>query len=346
MQVPTVGELMTTEIVAVTSETSVGEAVSRMRDARVGAVAVVDDDELLCGIFTERDLMIRVVAAGLDAQGTRVGEVMTPHPKTVDADTPLAVVWPRINDWGFRHIPIESQGRLAGILSLRDIFRVRLWHVESRLNQELRTLQQIKSLLDLESDERAKELIQINARLSELALTDDLTGLYNHRYLKQRLQEEVSRSRRYGLALSLLFVDIDRFKEINDAFGHAAGDQVLRRLARLLRTTVGGSVLARIRRYDVVARYGGEEFALLLPITDTGAAMVVAERVRAAVEGTAVQLDGGKTVQLTVSIGVATLPDHGTDEEGLLGAADEALYLAKNAGRNRVAKALLDHHLD
>jgi diguanylate cyclase (GGDEF)-like protein len=212
--------------------------------------------------------------------------------------------------------------------------------METQLDQEIRSLQHLRSFLHLDTDERAKELLRINERLSQLALTDDLTGLYNHRYLMRRLQEEVSRSQRSQITLSLLFVDIDRFKRVNDAHGHAAGDQVLRGFADILRNTVeGGSVLARIRRHDVVARYGGEEFALLLPMTDTASAMVVAERVRAAVESTPISFGDGRQITVTVSIGVATLPIHGSSEEGLLAAADEALYRAKSAGRNQIIHA-------
>ncbi len=337
---PFVRDIMTHGAVTASEELSVAEVITIMNKSRVGATVVVKDDGSVSGIFTERDLLMKMNDTGFDAKRTKVSMVMTSGPKTIDADARLSTLWPQINEWGFRHIPVVADGALVGMLSMRDVFRLRLWNMETQLDQEIRSLQQLRSLLHLDTDERAKELLRINERLSQLALTDDLTGLYNHRYLMRRLQEEVSRSQRSKTTLSLLFVDIDRFKRVNDAHGHAAGDQVLRGFANIMRNTVeGGSVLARVRRHDVVARYGGEEFALLLPMTDTEAAMVVAERVRAAVESTPIPFNDGRQVTVTVSIGVATLPIHGSNEEGLLAAADEALYRAKRAGRNQITHA-------
>ncbi len=335
-----VRDIMTHGVVTAAVDATVAEVVAIMNNAGVGAAVIIEDDGSASGIFTERDLLLKIIDADFDIDKTPVRDVMTSQPQTIDADARLSTLWPRINEWGFRHIPVVAEGALVGMLSLRDVFRLRLWNMEIQLDQEIRSLQHLRSLLQLNTDERAKELLRINERLSELALTDDLTGLYNHRYLVRRLQEEVSRSQRTKTELSLLFVDIDRFKQVNDAYGHVAGDQVLRRFADILRNTVeGGSVLARIRRHDVVARYGGEEFALLLPITGTDAAMVVAERVRNTVATTPLRFDDGREIHVTVSIGVATLPLHGCSEEALLVAADEALYRAKSAGRNRVEQA-------
>jgi diguanylate cyclase (GGDEF)-like protein len=327
---PLIRDIMTHGVVTAPEELSVTEVVAIMNKAQVGAVVVAKDDGSVSGIFTERDLLTKMNDSGFDPKRTKVSEVMTVRPETIDADARLSVLWPQINEWGFRHIPVVSNGEPVGMLSLRDVFRLRLWNMETQLDQEIRSLQQLRSLIHLDKDERAKELLRINERLSQLALTDDLTGLYNHRYLMRRLQEEVSRAQRSQTFLSLLFVDIDRFKRVNDVHGHAAGDQVLRGFANILRNTVeGGSVLGRIRRHDVVARYGGEEFALLLPMTDTDAAMVVAERVRAAVESTPIPYSDDDQVTVTVSVGVATLPIHGSNEEGLLAAADEALLTGR-----------------
>jgi len=194
-----------------------------------------------------------------------------------------------------------------------------------------------------------------NGRLYETlkrqAITDGLTGLHNHRYFYERLEEEVAKSMRYGAPLSLLMLDLDDFKSFNDAYGHPAGDQVLRQIADILQRQLR-------RQIDVVARYGGEEFAVILPSTplagaqavgdrlqrqvsvlveDEDGAEVIGERIRAHVATALFGDDAGESgVSVTVSIGVATFPDNAPDAEGLVRAADKALYLAKRLGKNRV----------
>lgn len=172
-----------------------------------------------------------------------------------------------------------------------------------------------------------------DAQLEELAILDELTGLYNRRYVLQRLGEEVLRARRYRLPLSCLMLDLDHFKRVNDTHGHLAGDAVLRQLGATLRLSV--------RSTDVVGRYGGEEFLVLLPQTPLSGARTLAERIRWVVEQTVFDA-GGVRVRCTVSIGVATAPQgEPPDLDRLVGAADEALYLAKRRGRNRVEVAPL-----
>jgi len=156
------------------------------------------------------------------------------------------------------------------------------------------------------------------------AITDGLTGLYNHRYLHERLDEELKRARRRMSAVSLLFFDCDHFKIYNDTYGHKAGDAALARIARIAE--------ACGRRVDLAARYGGEEFVLVLVDTDIAGALIVAERIRAEVEETSIK--GARP--LTVSIGVATCPDDASGHDELLDKADWAMYVAKRAGRNRV----------
>lgn len=167
-----------------------------------------------------------------------------------------------------------------------------------------------------------------NVRLAALATHDGLTGLKNHRAFQDHLEAEVERARRYNSALTLALLDVDHFKHYNDAFGHPAGDQVLRQVADLLQ--------AGARATDVVARYGGEEFAVILPHTDQQNARTVAERFRSAIA----DFDwagGGRVV--TASFGVATLMPAHADRHALVDAADRALYAAKREGRNRVAVA-------
>ncbi len=156
------------------------------------------------------------------------------------------------------------------------------------------------------------------------AITDGLTGLYNHRYLHERLQEEIERARRRDSTLSLLFCDCDNFKIYNDSHGHKAGDAALARIARVIE--------AHSRRVDLAARYGGEEFVLALLETDATGALTVADRIRAEVEASSAK--AGQ--RLTVSIGVATYPDDAVGRDELLDKADWAMYGAKRAGRNRV----------
>ena len=156
------------------------------------------------------------------------------------------------------------------------------------------------------------------------AITDGLTGLYNHRYLHERLEEELVRAEHRGSKLALLFCDCDHFKVYNDEHGHKAGDAALARIARIIE--------ACGRRSDLAARYGGEEFVLALTDTDLTGARAVAERLRSEVEASSVR--GGHS--LTVSIGVATFPDDADARDELLDKADWAMYTAKRAGRNRV----------
>ena len=180
--------------------------------------------------------------------------------------------------------------------------------------------------------ERTRALEEANRRLAELAITDGLTGLHNHRYLQEQLVLEVERSLRTAVPLGMLMVDVDHFRQYNNRFGHPVGDEVLRRVARLI------SEHRRVN--DVVARYGGEEFALLLINADHRVAAHIAERLRARVSSElfpqAADMPAGR---LTISVGVASCPADGTTPAGLLAAADAALFRAKHAGRNTVRVA-------
>lgn len=166
-------------------------------------------------------------------------------------------------------------------------------------------------------------------RARRLANTDGLTGLYNHRHLQERLSDEIQRAERYGRPLSLIMADLDHFKRFNDAFGHPRGDEVL--------IAVAGALRKLSRSTDVVARYGGEEFTLILPETSLDQAKAVADRARECVEALELGSERGGS-RITLSLGVAA--HHlGASKEELLTQADEALYRAKRAGRNRVCVA-------
>ena len=204
-------------------------------------------------------------------------------------------------------------------------------HLVASLSAKNQALLEMNRELEAKIHERTHELAEANARLAQLAVTDGLTGLYNHRHFHERLTLEVERSQRSGLPLSLLMLDVDHFKQFNDTFGHPSGDEVLRQLARVLGDTR--------RANDVVARYGGEEFAVILVDTPKFTAAKVAERVRERIYDNDFSEAAPRAGRLSVSIGVATFPDDGADVEALVRSADTALYAAKRAGRNRVVLA-------
>ncbi len=167
-------------------------------------------------------------------------------------------------------------------------------------------------------------------QLEKIATHDALTGLYNYREFHRRLEEEIARNQRYGHPFSLLMMDIDHFKVINDTYGHLAGDSILR--------AVADRIIKQVRPVDHVARYGGEELVALLPQTDGSDSMVTAERIRNAIAASPFSIDGGQSVDLTVSIGLAGFPGDADSNLALLNAADRALYAAKSAGRNQVCR--------
>lgn len=181
------------------------------------------------------------------------------------------------------------------------------------------------------ADATVHDILRISALEAE-NVTDPLMGIFNRRYLERRLQEEFDRARRYGLPLCVLMTDIDHFKRINDLYGHACGDAVLREVGALLRKST--------RSVDVVARYGGEEIVAILPHTGESEAVILAERIRRTIDAHSFAAGGadgfGHPVRCSVSIGVAVLTPECAAPGRLLEMADAALYRAKEGGRNRV----------
>ena len=163
--------------------------------------------------------------------------------------------------------------------------------------------------------------------VERLAITDSLTSLYNRRHLFELADREFQRARRYRIPLSIMMVDIDEFKRVNDTYGHAIGDQVLQGVAECCRK--------ELRGVDVIGRYGGDEFVALLPETGLPAACQVAERLRRSIAERVLDTRAGR-VAVTVSLGIAVMDDEHLTPETLIDRADKALYVAKQNGRNRV----------
>lgn len=169
-----------------------------------------------------------------------------------------------------------------------------------------------------------------NAQLYELAITDSLTKLFIRRHFEFLLDNEIKRSARYKHHISLLMMDIDNFKSINDTYGHQAGDEMLKKIANVIQAT--------IRKIDMASRYGGEEFALILPETHKENARKIAERLRKKISEVSIHVKGGKEVSPTISIGIASYPVDAEDKLSLIGYADEALYFSKKMGKNCVSE--------
>lgn len=218
---------------------------------------------------------------------------------------------------GFICLPLVSQSHRLGVLYLY------LNDHDKFSGEELGLLTTFSHLAA-----GALDNARLHARTLNMATTDTLTGLYNRRLFDERLNVEMQRSQRFKLNYSLLILDIDHFKKINDTYGHLSGDAVLKQLADVLRE--------HSRDVDTVARYGGEEFVIVTPESDGNSAKVVGERIRKAIASTAFILPDGREIDMTVSIGIACYPGCADDIQNLIDRADKALYLAKQEGRNRV----------
>jgi diguanylate cyclase (GGDEF)-like protein len=217
----------------------------------------------------------------------------------------IVVLWGQPFKWNELHIP--------GIFLLGAMF---VWLT---INLSLQTAVDLRRIDMLETEN----------------ITDPLTKVYNRRYLDRRLDEEVSRSKRYSLPLSVLMLDIDHFKRVNDTYGHPAGDVILSTLAGLVKST--------LRNLDVVTRYGGEEFLVICTNTGIDGAALVAERLRKLVETLQINIpdDSGmnQAIHVSISVGVSSFDASVGNKKNLIQAADEALYRAKDEGRNRVVVA-------
>ena len=199
----------------------------------------------------------------------------------------------------------------------------------AELKARLTSMLRIKRLQE-ELQERERQLLEANERLRHMSQTDGLTGLDNRRHLEERLREMFEHAKRLNEPFSCVMCDLDRFKSVNDTYGHQAGDAVLKQFARILRNEV--------REIDRVGRYGGEEFMLLLPGTVLDAGVTFAERVRRQVEAYTFTSEG-VSIRRTASFGVSAWPHPRiADCDGLMRAADDALYVAKETGRNRVVR--------
>ncbi|WP_150269920.1 sensor domain-containing diguanylate cyclase [Paenibacillus tepidiphilus] len=314
-----------------------------------------------CGYFslTHEGIMTSVNQTFLDMMGYSRGELLHTHVESIMSKANQLIFhsyfYPHINLSGHveelfisiknragQSIPFILNGRRserAGDetidcvmvqMSKRLDYEQELRGAKTRLEEAYLEQEQVLARLQqlhAEIGQKQTELLELNAVLLDLSTTDKLTGLRNRRYLQEHLDAMLTTCAAAAEPFSLLIVDIDHFKRVNDTFGHLAGDQVLELL--------GGLLTYHCREQDTVARYGGEEFVLLLPGLNAAEAKLVAENLRLNVAGAV-----WEPVRITISIGIATFTGQDSSES-LLRKADEALYVSKENGRNRVT-----HHLD
>lgn len=234
----------------------------------------------------------------------------------------IFVPWPSAC-MSMAQLPLLSRGELIGNLNLASAKPGRF-----AADNGTEFLERLTAIFSICLDNALN-----HERLKQAGLTDPLTGVNNRRYFDSRCGDEVAHARRHDAPLACMFLDIDKFKRINDTFGHHAGDEVLRQAAQLIKL--------QLRCHDIIARYGGEEFVVLLPQTALAQACEIAERIRSTMAEHPFGLSSAEKLNVTLSIGVAMLPDESSEElcacvQKLVSAADAALYQAKASGRNRV----------
>ncbi len=305
-----------------------------VQDSRTEAAALAE-------VLSGRGYVTGCVSRGADAIREAGGSappdivVMDAELPDMDAVQALRAMKERFHPGFFPVILLsaaaDADSRVSGLLGGAD-------DVLSKPCQVTEVSARVAAMLRIKAAQEALRLAKLE--LERLSITDPLTGLFNRRYFQYRLEQEVERCRRYGDPVSLLLLDLDHFKRVNDRHGHEVGDAVLRTTAALLRDD--------LRRPDVCTRWGGEEFAVIMPSTDRSGAATVAERVlrtvraRACFSAPPIRGPQGRaeTFSVTASLGVSVYPSVGVEgAEQLIRAADAALYRAKDQGRNRICFA-------
>jgi len=307
------------------------EIAADLLDASQGSIMLIDKDGETMHIVFTKGMTLHVaqclpmkVGKGIAGKVAQTGLPLLVN--DVEKDSRVAMTnRPRFKSKALICIPLKLKEKIIGVVCLSDKANLAPF-----TDADLELLTSCANLASLMIERTL--VLEESDRFEQLSVTDSLTGLYNRRFLKGRTEEELNRSSRQELELTILFIDLDFFKNYNDVCGHIAGDGALKKTAQIIQ----GS----LREMDIVARYGGEEFCVLLPGTSKTEALVVAERIRYEIENEkfpcAVTSSLGK---LTASFGVASYPEDGRTFTALLHASDIALYQAKAGGRNRIVAA-------
>jgi diguanylate cyclase (GGDEF)-like protein len=293
--------VMAKDVLTASKEEPVISLLERLNKHRIGAVVVINREDMPIGIITERDIIHSLVAYREDLFKKQAQDIMSAPVLTLDPDQDIdsAAILMTLN--GIRRIPITKDNKLVGLITYRD------------LTNALR-----KSYFSME--EKAE-------MLQDLANKDPLTGLFNKRFINDELKRQFDSAVQSGTSMTVIMIDIDHFKKVNDTYGHQCGDYVLKTLAVILQT--------KSRDINIAGRYGGEEFIIIGPISEYKSSLFFAERLRATVEENVFSWDN-QNFHITISAGICVWNRSIKDSKTMVKLADEALYEAKNNGRNQV----------
>ena len=311
--------------------------IKKMVKRKTGAILIIKGTRLV-GIFTERDFLklFSDHPSGINVLDQPIEKFMTRNPICAQMDEDYNTVYMKMKTHNIRHIPVMNGDKLEGIVSIRDLIHFYQNKLETSFWEAREELEELKRFEKLSSNDKIEKLFEEINKYKELSLIDHLTGLYNKRYFQTRINEEITRAKRYNMKLSLIFCDIDHFKRINDSYGHQCGDEVLREIAKILTGEMEDlNIIYRLRKSDIIARYGGEEFVIILTDTSKEGASLAAERIRKVIEKHKFRLRG-EDVKITMSFGVAEFSENAADISAIIKNADYAMYKAKESGRNRV----------
>lgn len=298
---------------------------SELVGAERGSLMILDNKNKLLSVKASKGLDRSIadnlrVRVGEGISGSIAARGIPVMVQNIESEVPSWKNRPRYKTKSFISIPLKLDTRVIGVINMSDKATG-----EAFSEEDLHMLLSFANFASIALERGA--YYSMSEELKMLSMTDHLTGLFNRRYFRERLFEEVERVKRHDECFSAFIIDIDNFKSFNDKYGHLAGDEILKGVARSIRDAV--------RSMDVVSRYGGEEFAVILPHTNKKDSYVIAERIRRGVAEFRPSTEG-MTEWPTISLGVAEFPADASNIDDLVNKADRAMYLAKRMGKNRV----------
>jgi len=301
------------------------EKSSELVEAERGSLMILDNKNNVLSVKASRGIEREVterlrVKIGEGISGSIAARGLPVMVRNIEAEVPPRKNGPAYKTKSFISIPIKLENKVIGVINVSDKLSGGPFSEE-----DLYLLLSFANYASIALERGA--YYSMSEELKTISMTDPLTGLFNRRYFRERLFEEVERVKRHNECFTTFMIDIDNFKSFNDRYGHVGGDEILKGVAHSIRDAV--------RSMDVVSRYGGEEFAVLLPHTDKKDALVIAERIRKSVEEYRPPTDNFKEWP-TISLGIAEFPGDSADIDDLINSADRAMYKAKRTGKNKV----------